>query len=194
MTPTIRCMAALAIAYTCMWSAQTFAQDNLWTDPNGGSWTDSGKWNLFAVPDPAFDARAVIGTDVGSGSPVGEVDVTSDIRVSNPAPEVALGDGDSALYRVEVTTRPSKRSRSSVFESASGAIQPSRSADSVSSARVRYAIHSPSADQTGAPRTPSIWKASPPGPETRTNQVLLSSSPRFEVNERSDPSGDHLGA
>ena len=42
----------------------------------------------------------------------------------------------------------------------------------------------------GAPRTPSRWKASPPEPETRTNHVEFSSSPRREVNATRSPSGE----
>jgi hypothetical protein len=68
-----------------------------------------------------------------------------------------------------VTTRPSKRFASSVFEIEFGAIQPSRaffflsaslpspSASLSSSSRFANAIHFPSGDQTGGPLTPFTW-------------------------------------
>lgn len=104
MKPTIRCILAVAAAYACMWSAQTCAQDILWTNPSpGGSWTNGSNWNLFALPDPDFDGRAVVGTDVGSGAPTGEANVTSNIRVSNPAPSVVLGNGANNMGTLNIS-------------------------------------------------------------------------------------------
>ena len=51
----------------------------------------------------------------------------------------------------------------------------------------------PSGDHTGGPSTPSMWKASPPGPRTRTNQTGLGSSPREDEKDSSEPSGDQRG-
>ncbi|MCA9261603.1 MAG: PEP-CTERM sorting domain-containing protein [Planctomycetales bacterium] len=73
--------------------AQTHAQDNIWTGGVGGNWTDNFSWNFGEPPNADFDSRGVIGTDAGSGSPIGEVNVTSDLRNSQKTPEIRLGDG-----------------------------------------------------------------------------------------------------
>ena len=36
----------------------------------GGNWTDT-TWTQFAVPDPLFDQRAIVGSTTGSASPTG---------------------------------------------------------------------------------------------------------------------------
>ena len=92
MKATIRGVAALAVACVCMWSAETYAQDNGWTGGVGGNWTD-GTWQFGGAPDPMYDARGVVGSTAGSSSPTGVVNVNSDIRVSNPSPTVVLGNG-----------------------------------------------------------------------------------------------------
>ena len=87
---TIRGVFAVAIAYCCIGSPQSFAQDNIWVNTGtGGNWTTPTNWGLFFPPDPDFDARALIGSDpnVGLGVPVAEANVTSDIRASNPSPK-----------------------------------------------------------------------------------------------------------
>jgi hypothetical protein len=85
-------VAALAVACMGIWSAQVFAQANGWTGGVGGNWTDS-TWQFGAPPSIPFDASGIVGSTAGSSSPTGEVNVNSDIRVSNSSPTVVLGNG-----------------------------------------------------------------------------------------------------
>lgn len=92
----IRCVAALAVTCTCLWSAEAYGQDNAWTGGVGGNWT-GGTWTFFTPPDPSLDNRGIVGSTVGSASPTGEVNINSDIRVSFPSPTVVLGlDGGTS--------------------------------------------------------------------------------------------------
>ena len=94
---TIRGVIAVAIAYCCMGSLQSFAQDNLWTNTGtGGTWQTGSNWNLFAAPDPDFDQRAIVGSSEGSGDPNATANVTSNISATNPSPEIVLGNGNVA--------------------------------------------------------------------------------------------------
>lgn len=103
MKATILTVAALAVACTCMWSAEAYAQDNGWTGGVGGNWTDF-TWQGGSAPYPDFDARGVIGSLSGSSSHVGEVNVTSDIRVSNPSSSVVLGLDDGTMGTLNITS------------------------------------------------------------------------------------------
>ena len=96
--------ALLAGALAVLLPSASQAQQNIWTGSTGG-WLDS-TWNQFAYPEPTYDAEAVIGSNTGSGSPVGVVNVSSDLS-SYPAPTVILGDepdaGDSTDGTLNIT-------------------------------------------------------------------------------------------
>lgn len=92
MKATLYSVATIVAVSAFFGCSTTQAQDNLWTGGVGGNWTD-GTWNQFGPPLPLFDARGVIGSNVGTGSPIGEVNVPSDIRATFPSSTVVLGDG-----------------------------------------------------------------------------------------------------
>ena len=103
MKATIQNVAALALMCVVMSPAELLGQDNLWTGGIGGEWSDN-TWNFGTPPVPAFDARGVIGSDEGSASPIGEVNVTMDIRAILPSSTVVLGDGPGNMGTLNISS------------------------------------------------------------------------------------------
>jgi hypothetical protein len=103
MKTTIRCAAAAAILAALAWPSPLLAQDNAWTGGAAGNWTDA-TWTQFGVPDPLFDQRAIVGSTVGSASTTGVVNVTTDIRTTNPAPSVVLGENAGASGTLSISS------------------------------------------------------------------------------------------
>lgn len=96
-------LAAGVVAQQLLYAVPSAAQDNIYTAASG-SWTASGNWNAGGVPVPNFDARAVIGSTVGSGAPTSVVGIASDIRASFPAPTVALGSDNATNGTLNITS------------------------------------------------------------------------------------------
>ena len=103
MKATTQYAAAAAILIALAWPSQLLAQDNSWSGGPAGNWID-GTWTAGGAPDPALDARGVVGSTVGSATPTAVVSVTSDIRVSNPSPTVVLGNGAGTSGTLNITS------------------------------------------------------------------------------------------
>ncbi|MEM6329630.1 MAG: PEP-CTERM sorting domain-containing protein [Planctomycetota bacterium] len=95
-------LAAAAIAALLTPGLAHGQAQNVWTGGVGGDWTDS-TWSFFGPPLPGSDDEGVVGSTSAPGREIGEVDVATDIRVSNPTPTVVLGDGDGTDGTLNIT-------------------------------------------------------------------------------------------
>jgi len=96
MKASIQFLVILAILVIFPERSELRAQSVLWTAGSGAglSWATPANWDQLAVPNSSFHDVAFVGSTASSvSSPIGVANVTTDIRTTNPAPTVTLGNG-----------------------------------------------------------------------------------------------------